>query len=284
MSYDTSFNSIEDKTIQDNLINLYNDKILTQKRTTKVIKRKKEVSTEHIEALEINTNTEDVVKVKKPRKKQEPLKPSYIEDINVLEAGIDEAGRGPLFGRVYSACVILPNDDSFQHHLIKDSKKYSSKKKLLEVYNYIIENAVAYSVCYEDEDVIDNINIRQATLKAMNNTIDNLVWNKKYDFSKKKPDYLLVDGCDFYTKSGIDFICIEGGDNLYTPIAAASILAKVERDKYIEELCHLYPYLEEKYGIESNKGYGTKKHLDGIKAHGITLWHRKTFGICKKFA
>ena len=77
---------------------------------------------------------------------------------------------------------------------------------------------------------------------------------------------------------------IQGGDNKYTSIAAASILAKVERDKYIEELCVLNPELIEKYGIDSNKGYGAKKHMDGIKEYGITKWHRKTFGICKDFA
>ena len=76
---------------------------------------------------------------------------------------------------------------------------------------------------------------------------------------------------------------IEGGDNKYTSIAAASILAKVERDKYIEELCISNPELIEYYGIDSNKGYGSKKHMDGIKQHGITKWHRKTFGICKEF-
>jgi ribonuclease HII len=77
---------------------------------------------------------------------------------------------------------------------------------------------------------------------------------------------------------------IEGGDNKYTSIAAASILAKVERDKYIEELCVENPELIELYGIDSNKGYGSKKHMDGIKKYGITKWHRKTFGICKEFA
>jgi ribonuclease HII len=77
---------------------------------------------------------------------------------------------------------------------------------------------------------------------------------------------------------------IEGGDNKYTSIAAASILAKVERDKYIEELCLENPELIERYGIDSNKGYGSKKHMDGIKQYGITKWHRKTFGICKEFA
>ena len=82
----------------------------------------------------------------------------------------------------------------------------------------------------------------------------------------------------------IPFTCVEGGDNEYCAIAAASIMAKVERDKYIEDMCEAHPELETNYGLRSNKGYGTKKHIDGIKAHGISKWHRKTFGICKKYA
>jgi ribonuclease HII len=81
----------------------------------------------------------------------------------------------------------------------------------------------------------------------------------------------------------IPYITIEGGDNKYSSIAAASILAKVERDKYIEELCEQNPTLAEYYGIDSNKGYGAKKHLDGIKEHGISIWHRRSFGICKNY-
>jgi ribonuclease HII len=78
-------------------------------------------------------------------------------------------------------------------------------------------------------------------------------------------------------------VCIEGGDNKYCAIAAASILAKTERDKYIQDLCDEYPDLKQKYGIDKNKGYGTKLHIDGIKEHGITKWHRKTYGLCKKY-
>jgi len=81
----------------------------------------------------------------------------------------------------------------------------------------------------------------------------------------------------------LPFTTIEGGDNKYTAIAAASILAKVERDNYISELCEQNPDLAEKYGIDSNKGYGAKKHMDGIKEHGITIWHRRSFGICKNY-
>jgi len=259
-----------DSTEIDNiLVSLYNTK-----RTKNVIKRTEPKKQEPL----IDEKTG-----KKIRRKQKPLN-KYFNGHNkfgkiLIEAGVDEAGRGPLFGRVYTACVILPvSDDSyFDHSKLKDSKKYSSKKKLMEIYNYIKEYALAYSVCYEDEDTIDKINIRQATLKCMNRCINEVI-------TKLKPDYLLIDGCDFYNSTDIPYICIEGGDNLYTPIAAASILAKVERDLYIEELCKENQFLDDYYGLTKNKGYGTKQHIDGIKEHGISLWHRKTFGICKKYS
>jgi len=213
------------------------------------------------------------------------LKPYYMK--SMLEAGIDEAGRGPLFGRVYVGAAILPPDDDFNHALLKDSKRYSSKQKIMEAYDYIRDYAIDYQVEWCDENTIDKINIRNAVHKAMHNAITNL---------RVKPDHILVDGCDFTPYSitkeledgESDFVtiphsCIEGGDNLYTPIAAGSILAKVERDKYIEELCETYPNLVEFYDLKNNKGYGTKKHIQGIRTHGITEWHRTTFGICKKF-
>tara|TARA_R110001599_G_scaffold253388_2_gene453633 strand:- start:59 stop:721 length:663 start_codon:yes stop_codon:yes gene_type:complete len=218
------------------------------------------------------------------RKAATPLKPFYMQ--NMLEAGIDEAGRGPLFGRVYVGAAILPQDDSFNHSLMKDSKKFSSKKKMREAYEYIKENAIDYQVAYIDEQIIDTINIRKATHKAMHNAVKGL---------RVKPEHLLVDGCDFtpyveltnddnFGFKTIAHTCIEGGDNKYTSIAAASILAKVERDTYIEKLCDEYPNLDEFYNLRSNKGYGAKKHIEGIKIHGITAWHRKTFGICKQYA
>ena len=229
------------------------------------------------------------VKIKKERKKQEPLEICFNSENNNWEIGIDEAGRGPLFGRVYTAAVVLPKDkDLFDHSLMKDSKKFTSKKKINEVYEYIKKNALAYNVSYEDENTIDKINILQATFKSMHNSVRNILQNKPID---KKIEKLLVDGNNFkpYTYlsnnhiTQLNHICIEGGDNKYSSIAAASILAKVERDKYIEELCEKNPELEEKYGILKNKGYGTKKHIDGIKEYGITDFHRKTYGLCKNY-
>lgn len=229
-------------------------------------------------------------KVRKPRVKAEPLLKYYLENPHISEIGVDEVGRGPLFGRVYTAAVILPKDDSFDHSKMKDSKKFHSKQKIQEVAEYIKENAIAWSVAYEDEKTIDEINILQATQKSMHKCIREVV--KK---TSRQPDLiqLLIDGNYFnsYTKYNntqrklevLKHVCIEGGDNKYSCIAAASILAKVARDAYIEELCNEHPELSERYNIDSNKGYGAKKHLDGIKEHGITKWHRKTFGICKKY-
>jgi ribonuclease HII len=229
---------------------------------------------------------------KKKRNLQQPLKICYDNNISIIELGIDEAGRGPMFGRVYAGLVVLPKDNSIDHSQMKDSKKFHSKKKIEQVAEYIKDNATAWAVEYEDEQTIDDINILQATQSAMHKCIKTVL--------TKLPDIpiesllLLVDGNYFKpyttlnkTKTKMETIkyqLIEGGDNKYTAIAAASILAKVERDKYIEDLCVLNPELIEHYGIDSNKGYGSKKHMDGIKQHGITKWHRKTFGICKEFA
>ena len=107
--------------------------------------------------------------------------------------------------------------------------------------------------------------------------------DKIYPNIEGKNSMLLVDGNYFIPYQGIPSICIEGGDNEYACIAAASILAKVERDEYIDCLCLENPDLKEKYSIHTNKGYGAKKHIDGIKEHGITKWHRKSFGICKNY-
>jgi ribonuclease HII len=204
----------------------------------------------------------------------------YSDEYNT-EIGVDEVGRGPMFGRVYCASVILPMNDTFNYELLKDSKKFTSKKKLEEVANYIKENCVSYSFAYCEHSEIDNINIRQATHKAMNEAIRNVI-----NFTDN--NIVLIDGRDFkpitYLENNIirqvPVKCIEGGDNKYCSIAAASIIAKVERDNYIYEMCKKYPLLDTYYDLSKNKGYGTAKHMDGIKKYGITQWHRKTFGIC----
>ena len=194
---------------------------------------------------------------------------------NMIEVGIDEAGRGPMFGRVYAGAVIMPKDPDYDHKLIKDSKKLSARKRLM-AYDYIKEYAVDYSVYYHNENMIDKINILKATMDAMHKAVDNL---------KTRPDHIMVDGTYFkpYAYEGIHlpYTTIEKGDNLYTNIAAASIMAKVSRDNYIIELCKQYPDLDTYYNLSKNKGYGAKVHMDGIRKYGITKWHRKSFGICK---
>ena len=209
---------------------------------------------------------------------------------HIREIGVDEAGRGPMFGRVYAGAVILPKSlDAFQHALMKDSKKFHSEKKIREVAAYIKANAIAWAVGWADEREIDAMNIRRATHKAMHQAIEEVLFKK--EIKDKKNILLLVDGNDFtpfilkepatLVQEPLQHVCIEGGDNTYSCIAAASILAKVARDDYIAELCAAEPDLITRYDLLKNKGYGTKKHMDGIKKYGITQWHRRTFGICR---
>ncbi len=237
----------------------------------------------------------------KKRKQTQELKHFYFptNDNNhgtFLEIGVDEAGRGPMFGRVYVSAVILPRDSAlFDFSKMKDSKKFHSEKKIKEVAEYIKTHAVSWSVKYAEHSVIDTLNIRRATIQTMHEAIrevcDDVVSQGK---NKNSEDfYLLIDGNDFIpmlhphpqqsSVAHLHYSTIEGGDNVYASIAAASILAKVSRDEYIMEMCKEYPELQEKYDLANNKGYGTKKHMDGIKQHGISQWHRRSFGICKNF-
>lgn len=238
-------------------------------------------------------------------KKQECLSTSYrdrdtsapesTKDEHIYEIGVDEAGRGPLFGRVYTAAVILPPpNEPFEFSLMKDSKKFHSDKKIREASEYIKQHAVSWAISYEEADSIDRINIRRATLQCMRNSIDSVIEKNNKDVVTSHNDYLLlIDGNDFIPMGKFNqdtsemeyyrHVCVEGGDNTYACIAAASILAKVARDDYIEKLCDEHPVLDEMYSLRGNKGYGAKKHLDGIREHGITQWHRRSYGICKTF-
>jgi len=211
---------------------------------------------------------------------------TYYNEGDTYEIGVDEAGRGPLFGPVYTAAVVLPKDNTFNHELMRDSKKITSKKKIKELAEYIKANAITWSVQWEDEKMIDKINIRQCVLTSMHKAIKQCI----VDLNTHQVQ-LLIDGNDFKPFTYIEndqieycsHVTIKGGDNLYTSIAAASILAKVSRDEFITKLCGDHPELEERYGIASNKGYGARRHMDGILEHGITQWHRKTYGICKNY-
>ena len=230
----------------------------------------------------------------KVKNSKQCLEKKYNNNSEIIEIGIDEAGRGPLFGRVYSAAVVLPDTNIFNYELLKDSKKFTSENKRIEVANYIQSNALFWAVSYEDEKVIDSINIRQATLNAMHKAIKiilNSYYEKNNCVCSNEMCYLLVDGNDFkpftyYCETTniikqLNHVLVEGGDNKYCSIAAASILAKVEHDKYIKEMCSNFPKLELYYGLLSNKGYGTSKHSEAIKKYGISKWHRTTYGCCK---
>jgi ribonuclease HII len=205
----------------------------------------------------------------------------------LIEAGIDEVARGCLFGRVYAAVVIwnphlldnLDNDIEIEENiaekinLIKDSKKLS-KIKRQELREFIEEHAIDYGIAYVENDEIDKINILNASLLAMHKALDDLT---------VVPDALLVDGNCFkeYYRDGhkIDYECVIKGDNTYTSIAAASILAKVYHDEYIKELCKDNEDLV-KYDLLNNMGYGTLKHRNAIKKYGVTCLHRKSFKGC----
>ena len=216
--------------------------------------------------------------------------PKYFnEDAHLYEIGIDEAGRGPLFGRVYVAGVVLPKHMDTTD--IRDSKKVS-KKKLQLLYNKIREQAVVYHIAFVEASEIDRINIREAVIKGMHecareciNKLNSIIQTQSYQ-TQKETFFLCVDGNDFppyYHTDGkrISYETFVGGDNKYASIAAASILAKVARDDYIRELCGTFTELSELYGMDKHMGYGTKQHLEAIRLHGITDLHRKTFGTCK---
>lgn len=218
------------------------------------------------------------------------LSTKYCQD-NEFEIGIDEAGRGPLFGRLYVAAVLLPKDPSaFEIPDIKDSKKIKNKKKLRQLSDFIKENAESWSIQYIEHDEIDAINIRQAVLKAMHLCVADILKKQIINPIINKT-FLLIDGNDFKpyciydnireTLYTVPYTTIERGDNTYSAIAAASILAKCARDSYIEDLCERFPALCEFYKLNSNMGYGTKAHLEGIETHGITPWHRITYSRCK---
>ena len=189
----------------------------------------------------------------------------YFEKGYNLIAGIDEAGRGPLAGPVVAAAVILPKGCLIEG--VNDSKKLSEKKRE-KLYDDIIENAIAWGVGIKDNNVIDEINILEATRLAMHEAIENL---------QVKPDFIFIDAEKKVDTDKIPYLPIIKGDALSISIAAASIIAKVTRDRMMREYDKEYP----EYGFEKHKGYGTKVHVEAIKEHGLTPIHRRSF--TKKF-
>jgi ribonuclease HII len=214
--------------------------------------------------------------------------------------GVDEAGRGPLFGPVYTSAVVLPADENvFDKSILKDSKKFTSNKKINKVADYIIEKSEYYSTNFCNNEEVDKYNILQATQKSMHNSIysviEQIINNRKNNgrdlnnVHLLKSIVILVDGNYFkpftYLYNDvlypIKYKCIVKGDILHKEISAASILAKVSRDKYINDFILEHPDYQEKYELLNNKGYGTKRHIEGIKKYGYSPYHRKSFKLKK---
>lgn len=199
---------------------------------------------------------EELLRVKNMLEKENSLISSGYKFI----CGVDEAGRGPLAGPVFAAAVILPEGEIIEG--INDSKKLTPKKRD-ELYDIICEKAVAYASASVDEKVIDEINILNATFLAMKTAVEKL---------SVKPDFVLVDG-NRLPDLAYPSEAVVKGDAKSISIAAASIIAKVERDRYITEQAKIYP----EYGFEKHKGYGTKAHTEAILKYGACPIHRKSF-------
>lgn len=179
----------------------------------------------------------------------------------IIEAGCDEAGRGPLAGPVFAAAVILPS--KFQHPLLDDSKKLTPAIRE-ELRTVIQENAVCWAVEEVSVEEIDAINILNASITGMQRAVRKLT---------PRPEFLLIDGNRFKPFDGFQYQTVVHGDAIYASIAAASILAKTYRDDYMRHLAEQYP----QYGWDRNMGYPTPEHINAIKEYGYTPHHRKSF-------
>ena len=193
------------------------------------------------------------------KNKTKNFKPRSKYKVKIL-AGVDEVGRGSLIGPVYAAAVIL--NESIDKKLLKDSKSLS-KKKREKLYSYIKENSI-WAIGKASVKEIEKINILHASLLAMKRAITKL---------KKKPSLVLVDGNKLPDLKNYHLKYIIKGDQKIPSISAASIIAKVSRDRFIKTISKKF----QNYGWDTNMGYGTKKHLSAIKKYGITKYHRKTF-------
>lgn len=185
---------------------------------------------------------------------------------DLFVCGVDEAGRGCLAGPVTAAAVILPKN--YKNKLIQDSKKLNAHNRM-KLYDEITSIAIDYSIIDIPNDIIDSINVLESTFLAMNKAISKII---------RKADYIIIDGNQFKTKNKFKYECVIRGDSIYQSIAAASILAKVHRDKLMVKYNKEYPY----YDWINNKGYGTIKHKSAIKKFGISIYHRKSFNLLNK--
>ncbi|WP_339877591.1 ribonuclease HII [uncultured Algoriphagus sp.] len=192
------------------------------------------------------------------------LKP-FLE-ANRIEAGCDEVGRGCLAGPVMAAAVILPVD--YSNQWINDSKKLG-KRQREDLIEEIKGKALAWQVAEASVEEIDRINILNASFLAMSRAVQGL---------RISPEHLLIDGNRWRSTLTIPHTCVIKGDGLYASIAAASILAKVYRDQFMERMAEEFPH----YGWERNAGYPTKTHRSGIETHGPCIWHRKSFRLMKE--
>ena len=190
-----------------------------------------------------------------------PLQSHFYTDC--IEAGCDEAGRGCLAGSVYAAAVILPSD--YDNPLLNDSKQLSVKLRYA-LRDQIVHDAVAWAVGIVTPEEIDRINILNASFLAMHRALDQLA---------VRPEAIIVDGNRFRPYHDLPYTTIVKGDGKYQAIAAASILAKTFRDDYMDRLDEEYPM----YDWRSNKGYPTRKHREGIRLHGISPYHRKSYHL-----
>ena len=194
----------------------------------------------------------------------------YLKGVNSI-AGIDEAGRGPLAGPVVVACVIMPRDSMIEG--VNDSKKVSEKKRE-KLYEQIIEEAIAYGVGIISQEEIDRINILNATKEGLTMAIKEMekdLREKQRGF--EKPEIILVDALTKIDTDGISYKSIIKGDAKSYSIAAASIIAKVTRDRIMRQWNEVYPM----YGFEKHKGYGTAAHIAAIKEYGLCPLHRRSF-------
>ena len=199
-----------------------------------------------------------------------------FENYGDIEVGIDEAGRGCLMGRVYAAAVILPQEFTDEQYCeIRDSKKLSLKKRE-SLRKYIESTAIAYGIGYAEPTEIDKKNIYNATIQAMHKALDNLHMCVDQIFVDGKHFKPYFDKEDNYPS----YRCVVGGDDSYLNIAAASILAKCARDDHVLSLVKETPSLSV-FGWERNKGYGTQEHMNAIKTHGVTQYHRLSYSPCK---